>query len=273
MQTDIIRPIQPFFVIHSSQYYKKGSHLPGIGHFYKFRGNPNANHLQAVPDGAVDIIFQCDPDHPSSRICGTVNQGMEAGFESNQTYFGVRILPGIFDHIGEISLKELMQHNGLPAENIFRDASLTERIVEQADFESQIRIFEDSLSRIAHPEENASHLVTAAILRKIYKTAGMIRIQDLSDDLHYSRRHLSRCFEQSTGMDIKTFASYIRFQSVLRRMNNAEFSTLAEAAMAGNYYDQTHFQKNFRQYTGITPGAYLQLLKSVHYYEKLTILK
>ena len=41
-----------------------------------------------------------------------------------------------------------------------------------------------------------------------------------------------RSFEEATGLDIKSFSNYIRFQSVLKQLNEGRFQSLSEAAAA-----------------------------------------
>lgn len=271
MSNNIIYPIQPFFVINSLEYYKKTSVFPAIAHFYKFTGGADAASCQAVPDGAIDILFHFNPDTPSSRICGTVKAGQISGFESGTTYFGVRLLPGYFDHIGDASARELMKgENAL--DDVFRDDFLSEQIFEEKDFYKQIQIFEKHFLEKTDYASGNTHELASAIMQEIYKSKGSIRVQDLEDILNYSRRHLSRTFESVTGMDIKTFSGYVRFQSILKKMNDGEISSLSDIALEGNYYDQAHFQKDFKKFAATTPKAYLKMLKEINYQEKLTVL-
>lgn len=271
MNQQIVYPIQPFFVINSLEYYKKTSVFPAIAHFYKFTGGAEAATCQAVPDGAIDILFHFNPDKPSSRICGTVKAGQITGFESGTTYFGVRLLPGYFDHIGDASARELMKgENAL--DDVFRGDFLTEQIFEEKDFHKQIQIFEEHFLKKTDFSCGNSHELASAIMQEIYRTKGGIKVQELEEKLNYSRRHLSRTFESVTGMDIKTFCGYVRFQSVLKRMNEGEFSSISDIALSGNYYDQAHFQKDFKKFASTTPKEYLKMLKEINYQEKLIVL-
>lgn len=47
-----------------------------------------------------------------------------------------------------------------------------------------------------------------------------------------SWKHLVRSFQEATGLDIKSFSTYIRFQSVLKQLNEGRFQSLSEAAAA-----------------------------------------
>ena len=271
MPEKIIYPIQPYFVLSSAAYYKKLSGLPAVSHFYRFTGNQNSGQCFAVPDGAVDIIFKCSKDAPSPEICGTVKQSEDAGFSDSTTYFGVRLLPGILENLGGASMKELMNHR-YSLEEVLGTHGLAGEIADLDSFEDQIQLFTKVFSEKAGTSDNGSHRVASAVLHEIYENDGVIRVSELEQKLHYSRRHLVRSFEETTGLDIKSFSTYIRFQSVLKQLNEGRFKSLSEAAAAGGYFDQNHFQKDFKRFANITPGAYVKLLEDMRYQDKLIIL-
>lgn len=57
-------PKQPFFVTSSRSYEKLILNRFGIVHFYHcFTGT---EPRYAIPDGCVDMVFCCDPNHPFS---------------------------------------------------------------------------------------------------------------------------------------------------------------------------------------------------------------
>ena len=264
-------PIQPYFVINSTKYYKKPSCHPAIAHFYRFTGKLQMANWITIPDGAIDIIFACDQAHPTARICGFVTGSGNSGFEDHKTYFGVRILPGYFDRIGFVSACELVnvEYN---LEDVLGKKFPMEQIALEPEFSKQISLFMDHFINGFLLSEASLHTITASVLEKIYASAGNLRIQDLEKDMLYSRRHLCRCFKNTIGVDIKTFSEYVRFQFVLQYINKGAFSSLADVALAGNYYDQTHFQKDFKRFANVTPRDYLRLLTEYNYNKKLIII-
>lgn len=96
MFSSIIDPLQPYFVMNADSYYKMMFPGSSIAHFYRFTCKERIR-LQngAVPDGTIDILFNCDPDIPSAFVAGTVERAGTNVFLQNHTYFGVRFLPGI----------------------------------------------------------------------------------------------------------------------------------------------------------------------------------
>ena len=266
----IIYPIQPFFAIQSSRYLKKLSDHPAIAHFYKFKGNYDGHAGRVVPDGTVDIIFQCSREHPRAWVCGTVEKGEESWFEQDATYFGARLMPGFLDHIGDAHVHELVDQ-AYDMEDLLQGKHIPEQLAEATDFEDQVRLFEKLFLPEIHLQDSTPHTISAEIIQRIYDSKGTIKVNELAEQMHYSRRHLSRCFEQTTGLDIKTFAGFIRFQSVLKGINSGKYENLADAAAEASYYDQAHFQKSFKRFSSMTPRNYEKLIRQSDYQKKLTV--
>lgn len=68
---------------------------------------------------------------------------------------------------------------------------------------------------------------------------------------------------EHVGLAPKTALNNIRFQSVLRRLLENPFCSLAEAAQACGYYDQSYFTKVFKEYMGTTPAAFVKQIQEM----------
>jgi AraC-like DNA-binding protein len=87
---------------------------------------------------------------------------------------------------------------------------------------------------------------------------GNARIDSLVDETGWSRRHLTRKFEQQLGLRPKTLARLARFAYSLQLMRGASNdSSLARVAARAGYYDQAHFNREFREFAGCTPRQHL----------------
>ena len=72
-----------------------------------------------------------------------------------------------------------------------------------------------------------------------------------------SRRHLAAQFREHVGLPPKLLARILRFDRVIALLRHAEPERWAEVAYDCGYYDQAHFNRDFRQFAGSTPGAFL----------------
>jgi AraC-like DNA-binding protein len=100
-------------------------------------------------------------------------------------------------------------------------------------------------------------LVVEAV-KMIYESKGTIRIKELNERLLISQSPFEKRFRKVVGTTAKKFASIVRFNSVLDNLN--ETKTLTEICYENNFFDQAHFIKYFKQFTGDTPEKFKRFL-------------
>jgi methylphosphotriester-DNA--protein-cysteine methyltransferase len=64
-------------------------------------------------------------------------------------------------------------------------------------------------------------------------------------------------FKQQVGLGPKTAARLIRFDEVLRRLDERRPLDWGLVAVEAGYADQAHLIRDFRQFTGTTPTEFL----------------
>ncbi len=92
--------------------------------------------------------------------------------------------------------------------------------------------------------------------RQLLACHGNLPIAALTDGLAISRRHLVRRFRDELGLPPKTLARMLRFNHALDALTAGQ-RDLAEVALSAGYYDQAHFNRDFRTFAGQSPGAWL----------------
>jgi AraC-like DNA-binding protein len=90
--------------------------------------------------------------------------------------------------------------------------------------------------------------------RRLHDTDGGVPIGALAEELGWSRRHLAATVREELGMPPKTLARLLRFERAAERLRRG--ADLADAALDSGYYDQAHFNRDFRAFAGVTPTAY-----------------
>lgn len=75
-------------------------------------------------------------------------------------------------------------------------------------------------------------------------------------DSELSHRSFVANFTHAVGMSPKRYASVARFQQVLQAIHAGTPVSLCEVVQAAGYSDQAHMNREFRQYTGMTPTQY-----------------
>lgn len=265
-------PKQPFFVTASESYTKYVMNRYGIVHFYQCRTGQEPRY--AVPDGCVDMVFCCNPVHPSAEICGTVLAPQAVLLESESCYFGVRFLPGYNPVLGESHIMQELVDQRIPFSAFIRDERLLESICTTTDFRKQIRAFMHSYMSIYRrvcPMEHQNLLVLHSA-NQLFRTSGRASIESLAEETGYTPRYLTRSFREETGLSPKQLAKIIRFQTAVSALNAPMGRNLTEIALDLGYYDQSHFVKDFKAFTGLTPKKYEALLRDDAYDQKLQIM-
>ncbi len=130
---------------------------------------------------------------------------------------------------------------------------LQEKISEITDINKKVIFVEEFLYR-QMIELNKYDYITEYAVNKIISSNGLVNISELSKDMCYSRRQLVRKFIESIGLSPKEFSCIIRFHEIYKKFNINKYS---EEDLYDLYYDQSHFIKEFKKYTGLTPGEYL----------------
>jgi AraC-like DNA-binding protein len=106
-------------------------------------------------------------------------------------------------------------------------------------------------------ERESDKLIIKAV-KLIYQSKGTIKIKELNEKLFISQSAFEKRFRKTIGTTPKKFASIVRFNSVLNHFDTNK--TLTEICYANNFFDQAHFIRDFKQYTGDTPEKFKRFL-------------
>lgn len=93
-------------------------------------------------------------------------------------------------------------------------------------------------------------------LRQIAERHGDVSVAALAEEIGCSRKHLAALFREHVGLSPGTVAGLLRFRHALDLIDAAP-AKWTDIALAAGYYDQAHFNRDFRRLTGRTPGDYL----------------
>lgn len=98
-------------------------------------------------------------------------------------------------------------------------------------------------------------------LRQVRLSGGLIPVASLVRDTGLSQRQLSRKFQEHVGLSPKEYLRVSRFTLSLRHLKKYPVLSLTEVSYKSGYYDQAHFIRDYKDYTGCTPG---QVVRSPH---------
>lgn len=156
-----------------------------------------------------------------------------------------------FAHFASCPVNEL--HNlSLSLADIFGEEVINE-VQEKLSFavtdSSRIRIVEQFLE--AQLNDIPTDQLVLEAVKRMYQSKGTIRIKELNEQLYISQSPFEKRFRKMVGTTPKKFASIVRFNAVLEELGSNK--SLTEICYENHFFDQAHFIKSFRQFTGDTP--------------------
>jgi AraC-like DNA-binding protein len=93
----------------------------------------------------------------------------------------------------------------------------------------------------------------------IAATSGTVAIGDLSVAAGVSSTHLAQRFKELVGVTPKRLARTWRFTATVFAIDPAGPIDWADLAAGAGYFDQAHFNHEFREFTGFTPTRYVEV--------------
>lgn len=115
--------------------------------------------------------------------------------------------------------------------------------------------------RMERPVVSDALLLAAAMIADSH---GQAQVNEVARRSGYSERQLNRLFLAQIGMNMKHYARLTRFNYVLKHMQSASCYFAALSQQAG-YFDQAHFDKDFKAISGVTPQEYCKTMSDFYY--------
>lgn len=163
-----------------------------------------------------------------------------------------------FTHFAVHPANELFNLS-LSLEDIFDKNTITEteeKLAMAATDKQRIKIIEQFL--VSQLKNIQTDKLIVEAVKIIYQTKGTIRIKKLIERLCISQSPFEKRFRKVVGTTAKKFASIVRFNAVLHHLN--ETKSLMEICHENHFFDQAHFIKDFKQFTGDTPENFKRFL-------------
>jgi AraC-like DNA-binding protein len=226
----------------------------------------DAPRERILPDSCVELVFHFgDPfrSHfangqsalqPRSFVVGQMRRFLEIEPAGRAGFVAVRFLARgayLFFHrplsevaAGVVDLEDLWSD---------RAREWTERIALAPDLPARIRLLEGALLGLLAGNGRTDPAVDRA-LQLIGGSGGQIRVARLAAEIGVSERHLTRQFQRAVGLSPKEFARISRFLRALELLDRGGPGSLADVALACGFFDQAHFNHEFRELAGMSPG-------------------
>lgn len=238
--------------------------------FLQGEGAPEGRPVQRiVPDGCPELIVHLgDPFQritPGARperqepsfLVGQMTRCLLVRPGAHVDTFGVRFRPGGLAAFLAAPADELTDRfTPLPALWGRAALRLEERLGEASGDEERVRVAERFFLGLL-AAGRASDPGLRAVVGEILDRRGQVELARLSGAAGLSERQLERRFRAAVGVAPKVLCRMVRFQEVLRRLEDQGPPSWVEVALDCGYFDQSHLIRDFRAFTGAAPSRYV----------------
>jgi AraC-like DNA-binding protein len=232
-------------------------------------------------NGLPGIVFQHhDGQSPIDNI--TTRSGFATNVPTLYVY-GQMTRPGVMNHkpMPFRTIQVILKPHALQTLLGVNASVLTNTVVDLAEFSSgdlNTRLFDvgqsmdgatliiDYLSKKLQQVEATGRLSDGLIeesLRLIHCNAANMTVKTLLDTLNISERQFEKRFRQAVGIPPHFYIRVRRFNEAIRLMKAGRFDTLTAVAHHLNFYDQSHFIRDIRAFSGITPKSLSQKVDDI----------
>jgi len=267
------------------QTFQPHAHLESLVKCYWTLEVPAQKDVQKqriIPDGCIEMFFILGDDvkrytsedkfiiQPREMVLGQTTKPFYIEPTGYVNSFAVRFYPYGFASFVSTPIKKLANKE-TPLALLFGEKSskeLAQKIIQAADTQKRIEIIEGFLLDRLSDKATIDNIVKTTI-DTIFLTKGSASINTILKDDLSKRRQLERKFLKQIGMSPKQLGKVIRLQTALKMLLNRQSENLTAIAYESEYYDQAHFTKDFKEFTGTTPKDFMEddkmLLSSLFY--------
>lgn len=222
--------------------------------------------VEVYVDARADLIFNFGAPYRRTRLGQAPVDYAHSNLDAQRTYpitieqkgqvevTGVRFHPGglapfVAGSVARwtgatVALGESFGSEGLQLEHSLRASH---------QFEQRKRLLDEFFSR--RLDLSPSYQTFAAMLASLRENP-LLSLKTLAERFDLAPRTLTRSFQRHLGLAPSTYGRVLRFQQALLRLMDGPPGTLGQLAADCGYYDQAHFVKEFKPFSGGIPGRF-----------------
>jgi len=153
--------------------------------------------------------------------------------------------------------------NGFAELNEFATEDLNLRLMEARNENEQVALLTRFLVAKFEQARTRDTLIEEG-LHLIHKNVSFITVKYLLEDLNISERQFERRFSQTVGLSPQSYIRVKRFNEAIRLMKSGQYERLTDIAYALHFHDQSHFIRDIKVFSGMTPKGISQKVENFH---------
>jgi AraC-like DNA-binding protein len=245
------------------QHYVPGKPLSAfVGLFWYWRGhNVPYSKERILPKGTAELVINLGSGPASGAgISGPQSQSFIIERTAHDELLGIHFNPGgAFPFLGfpfgdlhgiNITLSDLWGER--------RASQLLGLINEARTIEMKFRVLEEWLMLMAN-RPLKHHPAVSFAMKVFQRDPGLLSSARVAEKINLSQRRFIQLFRDEVGLTPKLFCRVQRFQEVIKTVEKRRDVDWVDIALSCGYFDQSHFNHDFREFSGLSPTQYLEL--------------
>jgi AraC-like DNA-binding protein len=105
--------------------------------------------------------------------------------------------------------------------------------------------------------------VATHIARTIIQSPATYEFKNILISIGLTRRRIEQRFLEATGLPMGFFVRKVRFQKAVNLLRYEKNLSLSQIGLDAGYYDQAHFIREFKEFSGVTPKEFLNQISEM----------
>lgn len=245
---------------------------PYVKCFYTYESETNVVFEDIVfPSACIEIIFNLGTGkwqtgtggafvtNPGVELWGQIIRPLPIKSIGKNTMLGIRFFPHaaayfLHNKLGLFN-NQVTDFGAVTGQTV---TVLHSKLIETAGWDKKIALVENFLlDRLLLSEPRLKKITLVNdVINEMKRDDFFDNIENIASRYGITSRYLQKLFLQYTGLSPKLYSKINRFQNSLRLVSKKSMSLTAIAYDCG-YFDQSHFIREFKSFTGLTPSGYL----------------
>jgi len=217
-----------------------------------------------IPDGFPEIIFHFGNPYriklgqrwetqAKSLVAGQITKHFFLENTGASDILGIKLKPAAFARLFKVSMDTLSDqvvelNNSLSGKLYELEQAVRSAENRRGQIEKINRYLREIKLQVTEPEVDRA-------LDSIFTSYGTVTVAQLCGAAKISERQLQRLFKKYVGLSPKFYSRVIRFNHIFQLAQEKKLSW-SEVGLEAGFYDQPHFIKNFKAFTGEDPTRY-----------------
>lgn len=212
-----------------------------------------------LPDGYFDLIAEFENETLTTlKLTGIWTQPKDIIIPKNTIFFAIRFKLLALEYIFKKEIKTILDTTADMPFSFWNIDKYECKEFEKFAFDITNKL-NASIKHLVEIDSRKLNLFDNVYQQKT------LTVSDLSSQIFWSSRQINRYFQSQFGISLKEFLKIVRCHASYENISNGHLNPSAD------FFDQAHFIKEIKKYTGVTPkelsknknDRFLQLSKVV----------